>query len=97
MAVKKVVKKDQKKNLELVLRAVSELYPFDRTSPGIVLSYLKNENFYVSLCRYSGSFGNGKMVLLNAQGDTIDTALAELISKWQGRKNAANELGVEAI
>ena len=41
--------------LELLLESVTEKYPEDSVKPGVVMSFLGNGDYYVSICRYSGS------------------------------------------
>jgi hypothetical protein len=59
-------------------KAVSFAYKEDATSPGVVVSHLKNGQVYVSVVRYSTKFAKGKQVVCNAYANDIDTALSKV-------------------
>jgi hypothetical protein len=78
--------------LPLFLQGVTELYPLDKVSPGVVLSFLSDRKyFYASLVRYEGHHEN-KTVLTNACGDTLDAALEQLFQNWKSGTARASEL-----
>lgn len=65
-----------------LLRAVSAEYPSDPTSPGIVSALLTNGQFYVSVCRYNGTFGAGKVVVAKGRGETLLLATKSASQEW---------------
>lgn len=97
--------------LELFLRAVSQLYPMDKLSPGIVLSYLPHDDepeekglFYVSVCRYdvAGAVNptnpGVKQTLCSAKATSLDAAITSLALMWQGKVEAATKFaGVNVV
>lgn len=71
--------------LELFLMSLSELYPKDALSPGLVLSWLPSANrFYVSVCRYNSRLPEGKEMLSSCVGETADEAIRKLAEDWLG-------------
>ena len=57
--------------IEKITKALSFKYPNDRMMPGITISLLRNNNFYVSVVRYCPD----KKVLHKTQGPNLDLAL----------------------
>ncbi len=74
-----------------ITSALTELYPFDVTKPGLVLSHIdKNKGYYASIVRYET---HGKVVMSAAYGETLDEAVQSLVSQWKsGVKNATTVL-----
>lgn len=60
--------------LEILLRAVIERFPDDKTKPGVVLSYVDGE-FYGSVCRYP--YGE-RQVAFKYRAMTAEEVVAEL-------------------
>lgn len=72
---------------QLILNALSEEYPQDNVSPGLVCAYVprpfnaeKVGLYYVSLCRYN--YNNEKEVLFKASKDTLADALITVCKEW---------------
>lgn len=67
-------------SLTLLLRAIPELFPRDRTAPGLVLAFLPNGHFYGSVVRYTGEPGlhAAKIVIGDAQADTLEQMIDDL-------------------
>lgn len=90
MATKKTAKKQPAKKtkgplevLDLFLKAVTELYPHDKSAPGLVLSYLQDKKeYYASFARYEGAMGQGKQVVTNHTAKTLEDAITGLAQKW---------------
>ena len=60
--------------------AVSFYFKSDSTSPGIVVSTLKNKQVYASIVRYGSKFEKGKQVVCNVKAPTVNEAVT-LLSK----------------
>ncbi len=59
-------------------KAASFAFKDDGTSPGIVVSTLKDGQIYVSVVRYGTKFTKGKEVVCNVYANDLDTALRNL-------------------
>jgi hypothetical protein len=70
------------KLLAQLTRAVSYAYKQDATSPGVLVSSLKDGSVYTSIVRYASSFPKGKKVMFNAKGATLNEALDSLIENF---------------
>jgi hypothetical protein len=78
---------------ELFLQALTELYPLDKTAPGVVLAWVKDKGaYYASAVRYEGLMGDGKQVLASAFGKTVEDALNILAQNWYSGVGKATEL-----
>ena len=85
------------RTLELLLRALTELYPLDKTRPGIVLSYLDDkEMFYGSIARYDGmasvNHPPDRQILATVQAATMADVLYELAAIWLQRTPMSQQL-----
>lgn len=70
-------------SLDLLLKAVSEMYPSDRSGPGIVCAWLpKTREYYVSLCRYMDYAGGNKTIVASAKGATFNDAATAVSRTW---------------
>lgn len=61
---------------EKLLKAVGEIFPDDRTRPGLVLSFLKEGEWYASIARYPAR--GEKLIVAKAYANTLEAALIEL-------------------
>jgi hypothetical protein len=59
-------------------KAASFAFKTDGTSPGVVISHLKDGQVYVSVVRYGAKFAKGKEVVCNVYGNDLDSALFAL-------------------
>lgn len=85
-----------KLDLEQFTRAVCARYASDPSKPSILLSCMSDDSFYVSISRYERKYGEGKKVVCNARGASLDEALVNLAKAWRKQHNALREfLGVE--
>lgn len=83
------------KLLTTTLQALTELYPLDPTSPGLVMAYVHNKGFYCSIVRYEGPSQPGvenKQVLTNAFASSIEEAFRQCLLNWHSRTPKASEL-----
>jgi hypothetical protein len=78
--------------IEIILRAVQELYPHDATRPGLVMSWLPEKGFYVSLNRYEGPEGQRKERIYHTTAKTLDGALKALTVGWRSKTEYARKL-----
>lgn len=70
--------------VKLIAESLTFLYGDDMTCPGIILSRLKNGNYYVSLSRYDSAFGKGRRIIYKSQAADMEEVLknaAEYIVK----------------
>ena len=83
--IKKKVKQnkiDVVKLQDLILKALTEEYPNDKLSPGLVISYLSapsDYRYYVSICRYQLV---DKKILFSYKGNSLEQALFEMCKEW---------------
>lgn len=76
--------------LELFLRALAELYPRDKLTPGIHLAYLPADSqFYASVKRYNSANPHDFETLLSVKESTPLTATQELILGWYNKNKHA--------
>lgn len=64
--------------LERMIDALCEQFAEDPSTPSVVLSKLKNGQYYGSLVRYTEAFGQGKQVLYKTMEPTLDEVFAAL-------------------
>jgi len=62
--------------------AVSYSFRKDATSPGVLVSTLKDGSFYASVVRYGSQFPKGKEVVCKAKGDSITVVLTTLANEF---------------
>lgn len=83
---KKKVQREEKNHpndelLETLLKAIAEKIQ-SRSSPGIVLSWIRNKQiFYGSVVTYSGNFGEGKTVVFSRTATTAAGVIMELANE----------------
>jgi len=83
---------DALKLLTTATRALVELYPADRTKPGLVLAWIPEKGkFYASFVRYENG-GSGKEVLAKSYGETLEAAIEGVICDWRDSTPAAREM-----
>lgn len=68
--------------LENLTKAVAYAYRKDGTSPGVLISNLKDGSVYASIVRYGKDFPKGKQVVCNANATTVPSALSSLSKKF---------------
>lgn len=96
---KQKAKPSSKFTLGLLARAISEQWPTDPTTPGVVCSFLPYEpagsQFYISIVRYSQQFGHGKRVVFASKAESFDAAarkVAEMLVAPTALKQLADSL-----
>lgn len=68
--------------LEDLIRQLVAKYSDDPSAPSVVLSYLADrERWYASAIRYCRRYGEGKVVVCNATGESLEAVLASLASE----------------
>ena len=78
------------KLLRLALQAITELYPSDRTTPGLVLAWLPDKKqFYASFARYQDG---QKLIVAAAYADTLSEVLPALVESWHGKTEGARAM-----
>jgi hypothetical protein len=83
MTTKKIATDDL---LALLCKALSERYPDDPTAPGVQIAHLSGPRFpsaqwYVACHRYTGSFGQGRLVVAQHRGEYLDVVLEQLAKR----------------
>lgn len=66
----------------------------DPSSPGVLVSFLPDGRWYLSIQRYTKAYGEGKVIICKTTGPTFDKALRNLCILW---KNYLESLKVEAL
>jgi hypothetical protein len=64
--------------------AVSYSFRKDATSPGVLVSTLKDGSFYASVVRYGNQFPKGKEVVCKAKGSDLVAVLTALANEFLG-------------
>jgi hypothetical protein len=77
-ATQTIVKQGNISLLDLVAKALTYKYNDDPTAPSVIVSQLKNGDWYSSAVRYLKPFGGERKVVFKAQGDTSTEALRNL-------------------
>ena len=68
--------------MQLLLKAVPELYRRDPSGPGVSLAWLPDEGvYYGSICRYNKEYGQGKQVLLFVKEATLEAVVERLATE----------------
>jgi hypothetical protein len=67
--------------MKALLRSLARLWPDDPSAPGVVMAWLPaQEQWYLSVVRYTEPYGEGKRVVWNTRGEdfskVLDTAVA---------------------
>ncbi len=82
--------------LEQLSKAVSYAYREDGTCPSVLISSLRDKEFYVSIVRYGAQFANNKSVICNTQDVSLREALLKLttlfLNKVVVKKNPIDSL-----
>lgn len=68
--------------LALLIDAVGAEYHKDPTRAGVVVAKLADGNHYVSVVRYTDSYGGGKKKVLSRSGPDLGVALRLLAKDW---------------
>lgn len=61
-----------------IVEAIQYKFADDKTAPGLTISKLKNEDFYVSVVRFGSYFGKEKMVEYKARGNSLMNVLMQV-------------------
>lgn len=61
-----------------IVEAIQYKFADDKTAPGLTISKLKNEDFYVSVVRFGSYFGKEKMVEYKARGNGLMNVLMQV-------------------
>lgn len=81
--------------IEMATKAICYLYKEDPTKPSLIISYLNNENFYVSVVRYRKGYAQDRCVVFKTQKRSLYSALittAMWASKQTSSKTPVDEL-----
>jgi hypothetical protein len=61
--------------------AISEKWKDDPSCPSLVLSSIGRGEYYAAVHRFAGRYGEGKLVVANAKGSTLASAVHVLAEK----------------
>lgn len=64
-----------------IVEAIQYKFADDKTAPGLTISKLKNEDFYVSVVRFGSYFGKEKMVEYKARGNGLMNVLMQVANQ----------------
>jgi hypothetical protein len=67
--------------LEALARVVAVFYADDPSTAGVSVAWLDGK-WYASVCRYTGTFGRGKVVVVKSASATLDDAVVKLAATW---------------
>jgi hypothetical protein len=68
--------------LQNAIKMICKFYKNDLSSPSIVLSYLPDMTYYVSIVRYTERLGQGKQVIAKARNVDMYAALESALLEW---------------
>lgn len=85
---------DLDKLLRTCLLGIAELYPEDRTKPGLVLAWLGTK-YYASFARYEGA--TTKIIVAQGEGKDLQESLESLAGNWKSRTASASKLAKLAV
>ena len=68
--------------LDLLVTAVEYRFPNDPSSPGVIVSKIKNGRYYVSIVRYTEAYGQGKTMIHQATEENLLTALEQITHQF---------------
>lgn len=99
------VSADLDKLLRTCLLGIAELYPDDKTKPGLVLAWLtkqkscdamisKDGEYYASFARYEGE---KKIIVAQGRGKDLQESLESLAGNWKSRTASASKLAKLAV
>lgn len=66
-----------------ILNQLPLLWPNDPSKPGIQLSKINDEQFYIAIHRYSGKMGQGRMIFYTDKGENLEEMLIALENALQ--------------
>lgn len=66
------------KLLSSITDFASEMYAEDPCKPGVLISKLHDNWFYVSLCRFTEHYGKGKVIITKTEGPDLEVALIKI-------------------
>lgn len=72
------MKPGTEKLIELITAAIQFKYKSDPSTPGLLISKLKNGSFYTSILRFQKPFGKEKKVAFKTTSANLDLALEDL-------------------
>ena len=75
---------------QLTTRAVCHLYAEDPTRPSVVVSFLPNKRFYISIVRYKQRFAKEKSVVYKVEHEDFEEAVKQ-IADWVSKNKPASK------
>jgi hypothetical protein len=82
--------------LDLITAAVEFKFSADPSAPGVLVSKLRNGNYYVSVLRFLSPFGKDKEVVFKSENKKLIAALddiaLQIVAKEQLYRNPIDEL-----
>lgn len=72
---------DTNKLVEQITKAISYKYLEDGMRPGLLISVLRNGDYYASVLRFSSDYDNGRKVFFKAQASSLEKTLLALAKK----------------
>lgn len=64
------------------MEAIGAEYHKDPTRAGLVTAKLADGRYYVSIVRYTDSYGGGKKVVIKKYGEDLEITLREAAKEW---------------
>lgn len=68
--------------LQAIVLSIGEALGSDPSRPSVTVSHLGAPGWYVSVCRYTQPYGDGKVTVCSARATELRAALVELETKW---------------
>ena len=88
-----VVVDDNLRIIELLTQATCYLFKSDQTRPGVVVSYLPDKNYYVSIVRYQSAFAKNKEVVFKTRHPELSVAINRA-AHWVTNHKARDPVGL---
>lgn len=69
-------------NIEALCQNISNRFSQDKTVPSVIVAWLEESSrYYVSIVRYRGEYADGKVVLCNVTGPSLEQCYTEVYNK----------------
>jgi hypothetical protein len=67
----------------ILIRSVHRRYKNDPSAPSLTIAWIGHEQrWYISVCRYTQKFGQGKEVVMNVYGESLNLSVVRMALTW---------------
>lgn len=65
-----------------LLASIRAAYPDDPSSPGLVISQIKEHRYYVAVVRCPQPFGLERKIVISRRGPNVERLIGEIMEIW---------------